>query len=629
MQSPTLCSAIQFLATFFALCSFALGQSDTTFEATSDYIKAHYTKYEHKVEMRDGVKLFTAVYVPKDTEQSYPIILKRTPYGSKPYGVDNYATEQRGPIKFYAEEKFIFAYQDVRGRNASEGEFVHVRPHQSRKVGKDIDESTDTYDTIQWLTRNVPNNNGRVGMMGISYPGFYAAAGMIDAHSALKCVLPQAPVIDWFVGDDFRHNGAFYLAHAFNFLSRFGQPLKKPTRESSIPHDYETPDGYEFYLKFGRLVDAQKNHLRPNIAFWKEIIEHDTYDQFWQERTILPHVKNIKPAVLTVGGWFDAEDCYGPLNLYQSTEKQSPNGNNKLVMGPWFHGGWHRADGDHLGHVPFHQKTSLFYRNQIELPFLKHHLKGDADPQLPEAYMFQTGKNQWRRFENWPPARATKTRLYFREDGRLSFDPPTPGGHSGNEFDSYESDPAKPVPFIPGISIGMTREHMVDDQRFASTRPDVLVYSTEPLEEDVTIAGGISPKLFVSTSGTASDFVVKLIDVYPGDFPDPEPNPTGVKMGGYQQLVRGEAIRGRFRNSFETPEPFVPNQVTKIEYQMPDAFHTFRRGHRIMVQVQSTWFPLIDRNPQTYVRSLKRPPTTIRRRRNASTVRNQANRASN
>ncbi|MEM7311553.1 MAG: CocE/NonD family hydrolase [Planctomycetota bacterium] len=607
MRYPSVSIRTILLVSFLLCNSTVAEEDDKHFEATQEYVKANYTKYEHELVMRDGVKLLTAVYVPKDHSEKYPIILKRTPYGIRPYGSDNFPAEPRGPMKFYAKEKFIFAYQDVRGRNGSEGKFEHVRPHVPGKSGNQTDESTDTYDTVDWLVKYVPHNNGRVGMMGISYPGFYAAAGMIDAHRSLKCVLPQAPVTDWFIGDDFRHNGAFYIAHAFNFLSRFGQPLKKPTRERSIPHDYETPDGYEFYLNFGRLADAQKNHLRPNIEFWQEIIEHDTYDQFWQDRNILTHLKKIKPAVLTVGGWFDAEDCYGPLNVYKSTEKQSPSADNKIVMGPWFHGGWHRANGNHLGHVRFDQDTSIYYRKAIELPFLNYHLKNADDPELAEATMFQTGVNQWRKFEKWPPKNVQKQRWYFHGDGRLSRKRPETS-KSESEFDTYVSDPAKPVPFIPSIAIGMTREHMVDDQRFAATRPDVLVYATEPLESDVTIAGPISPKLFVSTSGTASDFVVKLIDVYPGDYPNPDPNPTGVQMGGYQQLVRGEAFRGRFRKSFEKPEPFVPDQMTTIEYVMPDAFHTFRRGHRIMVQVQSTWFPLIDRNPQTYVKIAEAMP---------------------
>ncbi len=570
------------------------------FVATQSYLREHFTKYEYRIEMRDGIKLFTAVYMPKDISQSYPILLTRTPYGLKPYGEDQYPDPSAGPMMFYANEPFIFVFQDVRGRNGSEGMFAHVRPHRPRKRGKEIDESTDTYDTIDWLVKHLPACNGRVGMIGTSYPGFYAAAGMIDAHPALKCVSPQAPVSDWFIGDDFRHNGAFYLAHAFRFLSFFGQRLEDPTRQRPTEFDFQTPDGYEFYRNFGRLADARDNHLSTDIDFWQEIIEHDTYDEFWKARCILPHLRNIQPAVMTVGGWYDAEDLYGPLHVYRSVETQAPGGSNTLVMGPWYHGGWHRSDGDRMGNVEFHQRTSEFYRDQIELPFLRHYLKDAPDPQLPEAYLFETGTNQWREFAVWPPRSATAMRLYFHPEGHLSFEPPT--SDTSDAFDEYISDPDKPVPSIPNIAIGMTREHMVDDQRFASSRTDVLVYASEPLETDVTLVGEIRPSLFVSTSGTASDWVVKLIDVYPGDFPNPEPNPKGLEMGGYQQLVRGEAIRGRFRNSFEHPEPFEPGKVTKVEYVMPDVLHTFRRGHRLMVHVQSSWFPLIDRNPQTYVR---------------------------
>jgi putative CocE/NonD family hydrolase len=573
--------------------------ADEPFAANQAYVKEHYTKYEYQIPMRDGVKLFTAVFVPKDASRKYPILLTRTPYGLRPYGESNYPESPRGPLKYYAKERFIFAYQDVRGRNASQGEFVHVRPHRAEKGAKDFDESTDTYDTVEFLVHNAPLNNGNVGLLGISYPGFYSAAGMIDAHPALKCVSPQAPVTDWFIGDDFRHNGALYLAHSFRFLSFFGQPLKKPTRQSPMPFDYETPNGYEFYLNLGPLDEVEQKHFEKGIIFWDELLEHDTYDDFWKARTILPHLKNIRPAVMTVGGWFDAEDLYGPLNVYHATEKQSPGATNMLVMGPWAHGGWHSGDGTSLGNVSFDQKSAVFYRNEIELPFLKHTLKDAEDPKLPEAYVFETGTNQWRKYDQWPPRNVSPKTLYLQSGGRLSFDPPAES--AGEAYDEYVSDPAKPVPFIPNIAVGMTREHMLDDQRFASSRTDVLVYATEPLTEDVTIAGPITPSLFVSTTGTDSDWVVKLIDVYSGDFPNPDPNPAGVQMGGYQQLVRGELMRGKFRDSFETPQPFEPGQVTKVEYVMPDAYHTFRRGHRIMVHVQSSWFPLVDRNPQRFM----------------------------
>jgi putative CocE/NonD family hydrolase len=561
------------------------------------YIREHYTKYEYKIPMRDGIHLFAAVYAPKDDSERHPILLTRTPYSAKPYGVDRYPNPG-GPMRNYAKEKFIFVISDVRGRYASQGEFMQVRPHKPKKSSaNDIDESTDAYDTIDWLVKNIPNNNGKVGMMGISYPGFYTAAGMIDSHPALKCASPQAPVADWFIGDDFHHNGAFYLAHAFRWLSAFGQTLDEPTREQPKLFDYKTPDGYEFYLNIGPLANIDRRHFKGKIAFWDKLMEHGEYDAFWQARNIRPHLKNVKAAVMTVGGWYDAEDLFGPLEVYREVEKNNPGIYNTLVIGPWHHGQWSGDSGERLGNVRFFAKTGEFYRDNIELPFLKRFLKDDTKVELPEAYVFETGTNQWRRYDQWPPQNTREQSLYFHPGGRLAFEPPT---SQGSKYDEYISDPAKPVPFIPNIAIGMTVEHMLDDQRFASSRTDVLVYQSDVLEEDITIAGPITASLFVSTSGTDSDWVVKLIDVYSGDFPNPQPNPSGVEMGGYQQLVRGEAMRGKFRDSFSEPKPFKPGEMSKVEYVMPDAYHTFRRGHRIMVHVQSSWFPLVDRNPQTF-----------------------------
>ena len=566
-------------------------------EVNQAYIREHYTKYEYRIAMRDGVKLFTAVYAPKDTSTAYPILLTRTPYNVKPYGVDQYPAP-RGPMANYAKEKFIFVLQDVRGRFGSEGQFSHLRPHIANKTGpRDIDESTDCFDTIDWLVKHIPNNNGRVGMMGISYPGFYTSAGMIDSHPALKCASPQAPVADWFIGDDFHHNGAFYLPHAFHWLSFFGQTLEEPTREPYKPFDYRTPDGYEFYLKLGPLANVEKEHFKGKITFWKELMEHGTYDDFWKARNIRPHLKNIKAAVLNVGGWFDAEDLFGTLQTYAEVERQNPGIVNALVMGPWAHGAWSSGPADHLGNVNFAAKTGEYYREQIELPFLKKFLKEDEKADLPEAHVFETGTNHWRKYDTWPPKNTKELTLHLHPGGRLAPEPPQGGADA---FDEYVSDPAKPVPCIPNIAVGMSREHMLDDQRFASSRTDVLVYQTDVLEEDVTIAGPISVQLQVSTTGTDSDWVVKLIDVYSGDFPNPDPNPAGIQMGGYQQLIRGEAMRGKFRNSFEQPEPFKPGQPTTIKYVMPDVYHAFRRGHRIMIHVQSSWFPLVDRNPQTF-----------------------------
>jgi putative CocE/NonD family hydrolase len=577
---------------WLALCA------STAWPQGVDYVRAHYTKYEYEIAVRDGKKLFTSVYVPKDTAHEYPIMFLRTPYSVGPYGEDNYRTNL-GPSEIFGKDGYIFVYQDVRGRWMSEGEFVNVRPQNpAKRVPTDIDESTDTWDSIEWLVKHIPNNNGRVGMWGISYPGFYAAAGMIDAHPALKAVSPQAPVTDWFIGDDFHHNGALYLPHTFRFFYGFGRPRPEPITEAPpLPPATRNPDGYTYFMQLGPLANLDEKVFKGDVAFWREMVKHPNYDEFWQARNLRPHLKDIRPAVMTVGGWFDAEDLFGALNTYQSVEKQSPKvTHNILVMGPWHHGGW-TGDGDHLGQVRFGAKTGEFFREHIEFPFFKYYLKEPSAFDLPKAYVFETGSNQWRKYDAWPPANSAKKSLYFQAGGKLSFDPPA----EENAFDEYISDPAKPVPYISATSVNMTIEHMVEDQRFASARPDVLVYETEPLTSDVILVGPLAPHLFVSTTGTDSDWVVKLIDVYPDNFPDPDPNPAGVKMGGYQQLVRGELMRGRFRHSYEKPEPFTPGKMEKVDYTMPDVCHAFRRGHRIMVQVESSWFPLADRNPQKYV----------------------------
>jgi len=570
---------------------------------TPNYVRANYNKLEVQIRMRDGVKLFTSIYTPKADSRKYPIMLSRTPYSVAPYGPEAYRSSI-GPSDLFARDGYIFVYQDVRGRMMSEGEFVDMRPHLEVKSGpKDVDESSDTYDTIEWLLKNVAGHNGRVGMYGISYPGFYTSAGMIDAHPALKAASPQAPITDWFIGDDFHHNGALYLPHAFGFFSGFGWPRPSPTTASGPRFDFGTQDGYDFYMKLGLMPNANAKYFKGEIAFWNDLMAHETYDAFWRARNLRPHLKNIKPAVMTVGGWFDAEDLFGALETYKNVERQSPGASNMLVMGPWVHGGWARGDGDALGVVKFGAKTGPFFREQIELPFFAHYLKDKPDPALPEAYVFETGSNQWRRLETWPPKEAVTKTLYLAAGGRLTWT--TPSGEAA-AYDEYVSDPARPVPYINNIAIGMTREHMVDDQRFAGRRPDVLTYATDALDGDVTVAGPISPSLHVSTSGTDSDWVVKLIDVYPDNVREPgspsdAPAPQAPSaMGGYQQLVRGEAMRGKFRNSYEEPEPFVPGQATRVEYVMPDVFHTFRRGHRIMIQIQSSWFPLVNLNPQRF-----------------------------
>jgi putative CocE/NonD family hydrolase len=562
-------------------------------------VKAGYTKYEYRIPMRDGKKLFTAVYVPKDAAGRYPILLTRTPYSVGPYGIDNYK-DNLGPSPLFGKEGgYIFAYQDVRGRWMSEGTHVNMRPQldELRKGPQDIDESTDTYDTIDWLVKHVPNNNGKVGLWGISYPGFYTAAGMIDAHPALKATSPQAPINDWFVGDDWHHNGALLLPHAFNFLANFGRPRPEPTRKGPHPFEHDTHDGYDFFLKVGPLPGADRKYFKGDVAFWNEVMQHGTYDEFWKARNLRPHIKNIKPAVMTVGGWFDAENLFGALETFRRVEATSPMTNNVLVMGPWSHGGWSNGDGSSLGLVPFNSKTSEYYRAQIELPFFEFYLKGKGEMKYPRAWVFETGTNQWRKYDAWPPKNAKPQSLYFHAGGKLGHTAP---GETEEAADEYVSDPAKPVPYIERHGIGMQAEYMVADQRFAARRPDVLVYETEPLEEDVTIAGPVQVDLHVSTTGTDSDWVVKLIDVYPADFPDAEPKPP-VHRGDYQQLLRGDVMRGKFRNSLEKPEAFVPGKPARVQFVMQDVYHTFRPGHRIMVQVQSNWFPLIDRNPQTFV----------------------------
>ncbi len=564
-----------------------------------EWVKANYTKHEYAIPMRDGVRLFTAVYTPKDRSEAYPILLRRTPYSLRPYGEDQYV-RNLGPSPRFAKEKYVFVYQDVRGRWMSEGKFEHVRPHKAVKSGpRDIDESTDTYDTIEWLLKNVGNHNGQVGMWGISYPGFYAAMGLPVAHPALKAVSPQAPVADWFEADDWHHNGAFLLAHAFGWFASAGGVFTEPSTRRPTPRfDFGTNDGYQFFLGLEPLGRVNEKYFKHEVPFWDELMKHGTRDEFWEARNIRPHLKDVRPAVITVGGWFDAENLFGALAVYRSIEAQNPSAFNVLVMGPWVHGGWGRSDGDHLGSVRFDDKTADFYREHIELPFFNHFLKDKGEQSLPEAYVFETGTNQWRKFDAWPPKEAASKSLYLHADGKLSFEPPTTGGPV--EGDEYISDPRKPVPFIPYIARGMSREYMVDDQRLAGRRPDVLVYQTEILEEDVTLAGPIVPSLYVSTTGTDADWIVKLIDVYPDRFPDKE-GKTDNTLGGCQQLVRGEVLRGKFRNSLEKPEPFEPGKPTQVEFTVSDILHTFRRGHRIMVQIQSTWFPLVDINPGKFV----------------------------
>lgn len=558
-------------------------------------VRAHYTKTVYSIPMRDGVKLFTVVYEPRDQSKEYPILLQRTPYGSGPYGPDEYKT-QLGHNEMLQKSGYIFVFQDVRGRYMSEGQFVDVRPYKPVKKGdKDIDESSDAFDSISWLLKKLKNHNGKVGMWGISYPGFYAAMGALSNHPNLLAVSPQAPVMDWFNGDDFHHNGALFLPHAFNFFSSFGKVRNSLTIESNPPFNHGTEDGYYFFKQMGPLENANRLYLNYEIPFWNDLMAHGNYDAFWQERNALQHFKGIKAATLVVGGLFDAENLYGSLQLYKNIEKKNPRNTNLLALGPWSHGQWARTDGSSLGPIKFDSKTSLFYRNKIEFEFFNHYLKGDTELELPEAYVFETGNNLWKAYKNWPPGEAEEKDLYFFPSGKLSFS--MEGLTAGNSNTEYTADPAKPVPFTNSITTQMTKEYMVEDQRFASRRPDVLTFETAPLKDDMTMTGPISANLFVIPGCDDADFVVKVIDVFPDQ---PSEGESGSKMGGYQMLLRGEVMRAKFRNNPEKPEPLVPNEINEVKFQLNDVNHTFKAGHRIMVQVQSSWFPLVDLNPQKF-----------------------------
>nr|WP_235048375.1 CocE/NonD family hydrolase [Arcticibacter svalbardensis] len=549
--------------------------------------------------MRDGIKLFTSIYIPKDQSKRYPFLINRTPYTVAPYGDGKYKTSL-GNFPAMMKEGFIFVYQDVRGKWMSEGNFDDVRPQvANKKSKKDIDESSDTYDTIDWLVKNINNNNGKAGIYGISYPGFYSTASLPNAHPALKAVSPQAPVTDWFMGDDFHHNGVLFLTDAFGFMSTFGVPRLKPITVEKGPKSfqYSITDNYSFFLKSGSVKELKEKYFADSIQFWNNLFAHPNLDSFWKARNIQPHLTKVKPAVMVVGGFFDAEDAYGTFATYKSIEKQNPEANNILVMGPWFHGGWVRSDGSSFGDIQFGQPTSTYYQEKFELPFFKHYLKDQGDFNPAEATIFVTGSNEWKKFSTWPPKDTEDKNLYLHPNGMLSFDKEAQTA----SWDEYVSDPANPVPYQEGVQQRRTREYMIDDQRFAARRPDVKTYQTPILKEDITLTGPVLANLIVSTTGTDADYVVKLIDVYPEDTPNPVPNPKDVVMGGYQMLVRGEIMRGKYRNSFENPEAFIPRQITKVHYTLPDVAHTFKKGHRIMIQIQNSWFPIADRNPQKFM----------------------------
>jgi uncharacterized protein len=571
----------------------------------SMWIRDNYTKKEIMIPMRDGKKLFTSVYLPKDNSESHPILMTRTPYSCSPYGEQNFRAFWANHYKQYLRRNYIMVIQDVRGRYMSEGDFVDVRPYIENKKEGQIDEATDTYDAIDWLVKNLPNNNGKVGIQGISYPGYYSTAAALSGHPSLVAVSPQAPVTDWFIGDDFHHNGAFFMMDGFTFYSSFGKPRPKPTPLGNEGFSFPTRDAYKFYLEAGS-TKKLKELMGDSIAFWKDLYAHPNYDEFWKARNIRNFVNNIPQgtATLVVGGLFDAEDLFGAWKVYEAIEKKAKN-NNRIIMGPWSHGQWARGEGNQLGNVKFESNTSWYYQNEIEVPFFKHHLEGKADiKDLAEATVFFTGENKWRYLNQWPLANVEYKPIYLHAGEKLNWNKPIDKISSSE----YVSDPQKPVPYTEDVHFRRTNNYMTDDQRFANRRTDVLSFQTEVLTEDLTLAGPVVASLLTSISTTDADFVVKLIDVFPSDFKYPndieQVGRTGegsYPMGDYQMLVRGEVMRGKFRNSFEVPSPFTPNKVETIKFELPAVAHTFKKGHRIMVQIQSSWFPLVDRNPQKFI----------------------------
>lgn len=572
-----------------------LAASVSAQEVKTNYVAEHYTKREVHIKMRDGLELYTVIYSPRDLSKKYPIVMERTPYDCAPYGPDQFP-QRIGPNEIMMKEGYIVVYQDVRGRYMSDGSYDNMRPYiPNKKNKKEIDEASDTYDTIDWLVKNVPNNNGNVGTWGISYPGFYASYSLIDSHPALKAASPQACISDFFF-DDFHHNGAYLLSY-WKVTPLFGPQKKKRTTEAWFEFPkVDSKDDYQFYLNAGALSSLDK-YMVTEDEFWMQLKTHVNYDDFWQKRGLLQHLKNTKPAVMFVGGWFDAEDLYGPLNSYRTVEKNSKN-YNTIVMGPWSHGDWARQNPEQvIGNINFGKDISSFFQENMEAKFFRHFLKegGKGDSGLPEAYMFDTGRKEWEEFTSWPPAASVK-QTYFLKEGKLE-------NNASAGFSQFTSDPNRPVPSTEDIQQkGFTpRKYMTDDQRFAARRPDVLVYETGILTEDMTLAGDILTKLQVATTGTDADWIVKLIDVFPMDEPETKEMASHLRMANYHMMVRSEIMRGRFRNSFTHPEPFVPNQKTEVDVKLQDVFHTFKKGHKIQVQVQSSWFPLIDRNPQTYV----------------------------
>lgn len=587
-----------------ALC-FTLSALSVFAQGDAAYIKDNYTKYEYQVPMRDGVKLFTSVYVPKDQARKYPIMMDRTPYSVAPYGADKYKTSL-GPSPAFLKDGYIFVYQDVRGRWMSEGMYEEMMPEKEvHKTNKDVDEGTDTYDTIDWLLKNLPQNNGKVGVWGISYPGFYTTTALLSRHPALVAASPQAPIADLW-RDDGWHNGAFFLVANFGFYPGFtNRQDDKPTQRRGGRFNPGTNDGFKFFMDMGSMKNTNDKYFKDTIRLWNEMMDHPDYDQHWKDRNVLPHLHDIKTAVLVTGGWYDAEDLYGAINTYKTLAQKNPKTPVYFAMGPWVHGGWARGNGDHLGDVSFGGPTGPYYRDKIEFAFFSHYLKG-TPLDIPKVSTFQTGTNQWKSFNTWPPKEAEDKNLYLLPGGKLSFTAPTA---ASDDYKEWVSDPMNPVPFIDGVDFDMKREYMTADQRFAERRPDVLTYKTDVLDADVTIAGNIWANLKFSTTGTDADLVVKVLDVYPDTAAANQFTGKDVNMAGYEQMVRSEPIRGKYRNDFSKPEPFVPGKVTPVNFELQDVLHTFKKGHRIMIQVQSTWFPLIDRNTQQFQDIMKAKDT--------------------
>jgi putative CocE/NonD family hydrolase len=547
---------------------------------------APYKKLEYMIPMRDGVRLYASVYIPLDKPGPHPILMQRTPYSAGPYGPDRAKNISKSAL---TENGFIFVFSDVRGRYASEGEFVNTRPTLQHPTGpQDIDESTDTYDTIEYLVKNVPQNNGKVGIRGISYPGGYAALAAINSHPALKCVSPQAPTANWFIGDDFHHHGAFFLQDAVEFLNGFG------VKNNGAPNFY-TPaanlqrgqDAYAWYLALGPVRNVEQKYFQGKVQFWNDMMRHGNYDEFWQSRSIPHNMKGVKCAVLTVGGWFDAEDLWGPLHTYAHTERQNRGIRNHLVMGPWSHGMW-AGRGTQLGDIPWGFDTSQWFRDNVENPFYLHHLMGKGKDAIAEATIFETGANKWHRFSEWPP-KARRAEVLSLGGTSLSFGP----SREAEGAAAYVNDPSAPTPYQSQPRARRTVTYMIDDQRYFNSRPDVVKWTSPPLEKDVVLAGPIAADLKVMMSGTDADFVVKVIDVYPDD-------PAAEALRDYHMLVRAEVMRGKFRNSMVSPRPFTPGRWEQVTVPLNDVFHRFKKGHRIMVQVQSNWFPLVDRNPNVF-----------------------------